>query len=89
MGGHIVNTRKKNHYAIMKKKDTQKNKRAKVCIGCESNKEGYCYKHNEWCSMVNYICLGIKNPYEYKPPTTKKKVRKKKKTRKLNSNKFK
>jgi hypothetical protein len=39
MGGGIINTRGKRHYAIMKMKDKQKNNRAKICIGCESNRE--------------------------------------------------
>jgi hypothetical protein len=59
------------------KKDYQKKKRAKTCIGCESNQEGYCNKHKNWCGKVNYICLGIKNPYEYKPPKPKPKPKKK------------
>jgi hypothetical protein len=55
----------------MAKKDSEKKKRAKVCIGCESNQEGYCIKHKSWCGKVNYICLGIKNPYEYKTTESK------------------
>lgn len=78
MGGSIINTRGKKHYAIMKKKDKQKTDRAKVCIGCESNREGYCLKHTEWCFKVNYICLKVKNPYEYKIPIRKSKTRKNK-----------
>lgn len=61
----------------MAKKDAQKKKRAKVCIDCESNQEGYCIKHKAWCGKVNYICLGIKNPRyknsESKPKKTCKK----------------
>lgn len=77
MGGALINTRSKEHYAITKKKDNQKIKRAKSCIDCESNQEGYCNKHKNWCGKVNYICLGIKNPYEYKPPKPKGKPKKK------------
>ena len=80
MGGTLINTRSKKHYAITQKKDNQKIKRAKICIGCESNQEGYCNKHKEWCFKVNYICLGVKNPYEYKPPMPKSNPKKKKKS---------
>ena len=68
MGSNIINTRSKKHYAIMNKKDKQKIERAKVCIGCQSNKNSFCSKHRESCFLVNYKCLGIKNPYEYKIP---------------------
>lgn len=64
---------KKKRYATTKKKDNQKLKRAKVCIDCEKNNEGFCNKYREWCFKVNYICLGIKNPYEYKMPKSNKK----------------
>lgn len=59
------------------KKDYQKKKRAKTCIDCESNQEGYCNKHKNWCGKVNYICLGIKNPNQYKPPKPRGKPKKK------------
>lgn len=72
MGG-IINTRSKKHYAITQKKDNQKIKRAKICIECKNNQEGYCNKHKNWCGKVNYICLGIKNPYKYKPKGSYKK----------------
>jgi hypothetical protein len=79
MGGKIIRTRRsKKNYAVIQKKNSQKIKRAKICIECESNTEGYCNKHKEWCFKVNYICLGAKNPYEYKPPKTKLKIKKKK-----------
>lgn len=64
------------------KKSELRQKRAKVCIDCSSNEDGYCKKHNGWCGRVNYICLGIKNPYEYKPPKAVKKDRKNKKAQK-------
>lgn len=70
---------------IMKKaykKSTSRQKRAKICIDCKSNKEGYCSKHNNWCGKVNYICLGIKNPYEYKAPKPVQKDKKNKKAQK-------
>lgn len=56
-------------------------KRAKICISCKDNNEGFCMKHKEWCYKVNYICLGIKNPYEYIMPitVTKKRLKKTKK----------
>lgn len=75
----IVKTRDEKHYAIMKKKDTEKKNRAKICISCDNNSDGFCSKHKEWCVKTNWICLGIKNPYEYKmPPSKKKKISKKK-----------
>ena len=77
----IINTRSKEHYAIMKKKDTQKRKRAKVCIDCKNNNDGFCNKHKNWCGKVNYICIeGAKNPYEPKklPPIQNKAKSKKK-----------
>lgn len=82
MGGALINTRSKKHYAITQKKDNQKVKRAKICIGCKSNQEGYCNKHKEWCFKVNYICLGIKDPYEYKLPKPKNNTTKKKSNKK-------
>ena len=60
----IINTRSKKHYAIMAKKDNEKKKRAKICIGCEFNHNSFCRKHKENCFQVNYICLGVKNPYK-------------------------
>lgn len=64
------------------KKSASRGKRAKICIECKSNKEGYCSKHNNWCGKVNYICLGIKNPYEYKVPKSNKKDPRTKKAKK-------
>ena len=74
----VINTRGAEHYAIMKKKDTQKKNRAKTCVDCKDNNEGYCSKHKGWCNSVNYICSGAKNPYEYKIAPKKKKSHKKK-----------
>ena len=56
---------------IAYKKSAGRKRRAKICVNCESNKEGWCLKFSEWCGKVNYICLNIKNPYEYKPPKPK------------------
>lgn len=90
--GIIINTRDKKHYSITKKKDEEKKKRAKICIECEFNEEGWCKKHKNWGYKVNYICLGVKDPYEkfnngynfinnkkYKKKNTKKTKYKKKK----------
>lgn len=63
------------------KKSASRQKRAKVCIDCSSNKDGYCNKHKAWCGKVNYICLGIKNPYEYKIPKSNKKKKHKSKNK--------
>lgn len=67
---------------IQYKKSSARNSRAKICIECEYNNEGYCSKHKAWCGRVNYICLGIKDPYEYKMPKSKTPVKKKKKKKK-------
>lgn len=72
----VTNPRSKQYYENMRKKNSQKKKRAKICIDCENNKEGFCLKHKEWCDRVNYICAGVDDPYEYKPPESKKKVKK-------------
>lgn len=64
MGGTIEYTRSEKTKKFIQKKDIQKKKRAKNCINCEDNKEGYCNKHKNWCGKVNYICLGVSNPYE-------------------------
>lgn len=71
MGSKVKNTKGKEYYANRKKKDKEKLERAKICIDCVKNNEGFCNKHREWCFKVNYICLGIKNPYEYIPPKAK------------------
>lgn len=70
---------------IMKRayeKSDLRQKRAKICIECLNNEEGYCKKHNGWCGRVNYICLGIKDPYEYKVPKSLRKSKKYKKIQK-------
>lgn len=69
----IIDIRSGEHYAIMKNKDTKKIKRAKTCVDCKDNNDGYCSKHKGWCNSVNYICNGVKDPYEYKFAKTKKK----------------
>ncbi|WP_338587717.1 hypothetical protein QIT93_05340 [Clostridium baratii] len=63
--GIIINTRGKKHYCITKKKDEEKKKRAKICIRCEFKGDGgWCKKYKEWGYKVNYICLGIEDPYK-------------------------
>lgn len=64
MGGSIEYTRSKKTKQFIEKKDNQKKKRSQICIDCKDNKEGYCNKHKNWCGKVNYICLGVKDPYE-------------------------
>lgn len=44
----------------------EKKERAKICLNCNYNYEGYCNKFKAWGFKVNYICNGTKNPYEYK-----------------------
>ncbi|MCB2361977.1 hypothetical protein [Clostridium estertheticum] len=60
----VITTRSKQHYENMRKKNSQlnsqKKKRAKICIGCENNKEGFCFKHKSWCYSVNSSCSGVK-----------------------------
>nr|DAE48195.1 MAG TPA: hypothetical protein [Caudoviricetes sp.] len=68
------------------KKSVLRNKRAKICIDCKDNEEGFCKKHKGWCGRVNYICLGIKDPYEYKQLKLDKKDRKNKKVKKKVNN---
>lgn len=87
MGGVIVTKKAIDKRRIELKKSNARKKRATICIECEHNNEGYCNKHLSWCGRVNYICLGIKNPYEYKIPKAKKKpskaIKKSKKKRKI------
>lgn len=64
------------------KKSNERKKRAAICLECQSNKEGYCEKYSAWCGRVNYICLGINDPYEYKIKKAKKNNSKKKHTKK-------
>ena len=59
----IINTRDSKHYRITEKKDRQKKNRAETCIECNNNEDGWCKKHKNWCGKVNYICLGVKDPY--------------------------
>lgn len=87
----IIHANDKKRKEIQIKKSNARSKRAKICVDCESNEEGFCKKHNAWCGRVNYICLGIKNPYEYKIPKgnskkgiSKKKHQKLKKKKKFN-----
>lgn len=58
MGGTIVHTRdSKKHHEFIMKKEHVKRKRAKVCISCENNEDGFCSKHGAWCSIVNLKCI--------------------------------
>lgn len=77
----IINTRRKKDKEYFQRRYIENKKRAKICLECESNKEGFCKKHTEWCNMVNWICLGIDNPYRF---TTSKPKKKHEKTRKIN-----
>lgn len=70
--GIIVTEKAIQRRKIQRIKSSQRQKRAAICINCNYNNEGYCNKHLAWCGRVNYICLGIKDPYEYKMPSTKK-----------------
>lgn len=54
----------KNKYR--KQKDNLKKKNAKVCLNCESNKEGWCEKYKGWCNRVNYICNGEEMSFQEK-----------------------
>ena len=38
-----------------------KKKKAKVCLNCEFNKEGWCEKHKDWCRKVNSSCIKHSN----------------------------
>lgn len=87
--GTIIHTRTKKTQQLINKKDSQKRKRAKNCINCKYNKEGFCNKYNSWCHGVNYICAGTENPYECKVSNknNKSKPKRNNKKKKLNKNK--
>ncbi|GAA0695914.1 MULTISPECIES: hypothetical protein [Clostridium] len=88
MSNIIVTKKATDKRMIEIKKSNARKKRAAICIECESNNDGYCKKYSEWCGRVNYICLGIKDPYEYKIPKPKKSSQgKKKKKRSSKANK--
>lgn len=38
------------------KSDLKKRKKAKICISCDFNQEGYCSKYKRWCNTVNDLC---------------------------------
>lgn len=63
MGGIIITKKAKELREFKLKRSSGRKKRATICLNCEHNDEGYCRKHIAWCGRVNYICLGIKNPY--------------------------
>ena len=71
MSNIIVTQKAIDKKKIQVKKSSERKKRATICIECDKNNEGYCTKHSAWCGKVNYICLGIKDPYEYKIPKAK------------------
>lgn len=66
MGGTIEYTRSDKTKQFIIRKDNIKKRNAKVCIDCESNKEGYWNKFNGWCSKVNYRCNGYEKSYDEK-----------------------
>lgn len=66
MGGTIEYTRSENTKNFIRRIDNAKKKNAKVCLNCESNKEGFCDKHKGWCNKVNYICNGFEMSYQDK-----------------------
>ncbi|MCC0728922.1 hypothetical protein [Clostridioides sp. ZZV14-6044] len=87
--GTIIHTRTKKTKQWINKKDSKKRKRAKICVDCKDNKEGFCNKYNSWCHGVNYICAGTENPYECKVSNkhNNSKTKKNDKKKKLNKNK--
>ena len=66
MGGTIEHTRSEKTKKFIRHIDSVKKKNAKVCVKCESNKEGFCEKHKGWCNKVNYICNGFEMSYQEK-----------------------
>lgn len=83
MGGRIEYTKSDKTKQFIRHKDNIKKRNAKVCIDCESNKEGYCNKFNAWCSKVNYRCNGYEMSYDEKLQLErlKSKAKKEKKTK--------
>lgn len=75
----IIDTRSEEQKNAYQKKGRQKNKRAKTCMNCPDNEEGFCKKYKEWCTQVNYICTGEKGPYYNTSPIKKKGFKKQKK----------
>lgn len=71
MGSITVTKKAKDARIIKYKKAQARTNRAEICLECKDNAEGWCNKHKAWCGRVNYICLGIKDPYEYKVPKLK------------------
>lgn len=82
MGRIIITSKAIDKRKIQIKKSKERKERAKICLNCKSNEEGFCKKYSSWCGRVNYICLGIKNPYEYKMPQSNNKNSKKNKKKK-------
>ena len=66
MGGTIEHTRSKRTKQFIRHIDNFKKKNSKVCLNCESNKEGYCDKYKGWCGKVNYHCNGFEMSYQEK-----------------------
>lgn len=83
----IVTKKAKEKRLIQLKKSSARKKRATICIKCKHNNEGYCDRYSAWCGRVNYICLGIKDPYEYRIPKAKTKAKTNKKRKKKKQNK--
>lgn len=82
MGGSIIYTRTRKKQQFINKIDRIKKKYAKVCIGCEDNREGYCDKFKGWCSKVNYHCNGETISYEEQIQKNKIKYKSKKSNKK-------
>jgi len=51
--GTVIRTKTKKARVIEYNKQRKKIKRAKKCISCTYNKEGFCTTQKEWCSLVN------------------------------------
>ena len=88
MGGTIEYTRSENTKNFIRRIDNIKKRNAKVCLNCESNKEGFCDKHKGWCNKVNYICNGFEMSYQDKINKSRSKKNTNKKNKK-NTNKAK
>ena len=87
MGGTIEYTRSDKTKKFIRHIDSVKKKNAKVCLDCESNKEGFCEKFKGWCSKVNYKCNGFEMSYQDKLQQDKFKHQLKKERRSLRNKK--
>lgn len=89
MGGAIEYTRSDKTKKFIRHIDNVKKKNAKVCLKCESNKDGFCEKHKGWCNKVNYICNGFEMSYQEKIQQNKIKKETKKSNKKSKKQKVK